>query len=71
MPSIPGYNNILTLIRLCSRYFFPASFWRSALRAGFGFHGDADAGNISMNLVDSARGFRWSLDFMRRYDEPR
>lgn len=37
-------------------------------RAGFGFHDDVDAGNISMNLVDSAREFRWSLDFMSRYD---
>lgn len=38
-------------------------------RAGFGFHDDVDAGNTAQNLVDSARGFRWSLDFMSRYDE--
>ena len=47
--------------------FFRRLFGGLLSRAGFGFHDDIDAGNISMNLVDSARGFRWSLDFMRRY----
>ena len=37
-------------------------------RAGYSFHDNVDAGNISMNLVDSARRFRWSLDFMSRYE---
>lgn len=50
--------------------FFRRLFGELLSRAGFGFHDDVDAGNISMNLVDSARGFRWSLDFMNRYDEP-
>ena len=49
--------------------FFRRLFGALLSRAGFGFHDDVDAGNISMNLVDSARGFRWSLDFMSRYDE--
>ena len=49
--------------------FFRRLFGGLLSRAGFGFYADVDAGNISMNLVDSARGFRWSLDFMRRYDE--
>ncbi len=48
--------------------FFRRLFGGLLSRAGFGFHDDVDAGNISMNLVDSARGFRWSLDFMSRYD---
>ena len=38
-------------------------------RRGFGMHADINAGNISRNLVDSARGFRWSLDFLPRYDD--
>ena len=49
--------------------FFRRIFGGLLSRAGFGFHADVDAGNISMNLVDSARNFRWSLDFMSRYDE--
>lgn len=49
--------------------FFRRLFGGLLSRAGFGFHDDVDAGNISMNLVDSARGFRWSLDFMSRYDD--
>ena len=48
--------------------FFRRIFGGLLSRAGFGFHDDIDAGNISMNLVDSAREFRWSLDFMSRYD---
>ncbi len=48
--------------------FFRRLFGGLLSRAGFGFHDDVDAGNISMNLVDSARGFRWSLEFMRRYE---
>ena len=48
--------------------FFRSIFGQLLSRPGFGFHGDVDAGNISMNLVDSARGFRWSLDFMSRYE---
>ncbi len=50
--------------------FFRRLFGEVLSRVGFGFHRDVDAGNISMNLVDSARGFRWSLEFMSRYDEP-
>ncbi len=50
--------------------FFRRIFGELLSRAGYGFHGDIDAGNIAMNLVDSARNFRWSLDFMSRYDEP-
>ena len=49
--------------------FFRKLFGEVLSRAGFGFHDNQDAGNISMNLVDSARNFRWSLDFMRRYQE--
>ena len=48
--------------------FFRRLYSEILARRGFGFHGDASAGNISRNLVDSAREFRWSLDFMRRYD---
>ena len=50
--------------------FFKRIFGDLLSRRGFGFHGDIDAGNICMNLVDSARNFRWSLDFLSRYDEP-
>ena len=49
--------------------FFRRLFGELLARPGFGFHGDIDAGNIAMNLVDSARGFRWSLDFMSRYGD--
>ena len=47
--------------------FFRRVFGELLSRPGYGFHGDIDAGNIAMNLVDSARDFRWSLDFMSRY----
>ena len=49
--------------------FFRRIFGELLSRPGYGFHGDIDAGNIAMNLVDSARNFRWSLDFMSRYGE--
>ena len=49
--------------------FFKRIFGEVLSRRGYGFHGSIDAGNICMNLVDSARNFRWSLDFLRRYDE--
>ena len=49
--------------------FFRRLFGGLLSRAGFGFHDDVDAGNTAQNLVDSARGFRWSLDFFSRYDE--
>ena len=49
--------------------FFKRIFGDLLSRRGFGFHGHIDAGNICMNLVDSARNFRWSLDFLSRYDE--
>ena len=49
--------------------FFRRLFGELLARPGFGFHGDIDAGNIAMNLVESARNFRWSLDFMSRYGE--
>ena len=48
--------------------FFRRLFGSLLSRAGFGFHDDVDASNAAQNLVDSARGFRWSLDFMSRYD---
>ncbi len=50
--------------------FFKRIFGELLSRSGYGFHGNIDAGNICMNLVDSARNFRWSLDFLSRYDEP-
>lgn len=50
--------------------FFKRIFGELLSRRGYGFHGSIDAGNICMNLVDSARNFRWSLDFLGRYDEP-
>lgn len=49
--------------------FFKRIFGELLARSGYGFHGNIDAGNICMNLVDSARNFRWSLDFLSRYDE--
>ena len=49
--------------------FFRRIFGEILSRPGYGFYDHVDAGNISMNLVDSARAFRWSLDFMRRYQE--
>jgi len=49
--------------------FFRRLYGALLARAGFGFHDNVDAGNTAQNLVDSARGFRWSLDFMSRYDE--
>ncbi len=49
--------------------FFRRIFGELLSRPGYGFHGAIDAGNIAMNLVDSARNFRWSLDFMSRYGD--
>lgn len=49
--------------------FFRQLFGEVLSRPGFGFHDNSDAGNVSMNLVDSARNFRWSLEFMRRYED--
>ena len=49
--------------------FFRKAFGEVLSRTGFGFYDNEHAGNICMNLVDSARNFRWSLDFMRRYQE--
>ena len=49
--------------------FFRRLYSEVLARRGFGFHADINASNISRNLVDSARGFRWSLDFLRRYDD--
>ncbi|MDE2858823.1 MAG: hypothetical protein OXN94_13350 [Chloroflexota bacterium] len=49
--------------------FFRQLFGEVLSRPGFGFHDNSDAGNISMNLVDSARNFRWSLEFVRRYED--
>ena len=49
--------------------FFRKLFGEVLSRPGFGFYDNHDAGNISMNLVDSARNFRWSLEFMRRYQD--
>ena len=48
--------------------FFRRLFGALLSRAGYGFHADVDAGNTAQNLVDSARNFRWSLDFMSRHD---
>ena len=49
--------------------FFRRLYSEVLARRGFGFHADVNVGNISRNLVDSARGFRWSLDFLRRFDD--
>ena len=49
--------------------FFRQIFGELLSQAGFGFYRDYDASSTSMNLVDSARSFRWSLDFMRSYEE--
>ena len=49
--------------------FFKRIFGDLLSRSGYGFHGNIDAGNICMNLIDSARNFRWSLEFLERYDE--
>ena len=48
--------------------FFRRLFGGLLSRAGYGFHDDADASNTAQNLVDSARGFRWALDFMSSHD---
>ncbi|MXV92761.1 MAG: ATP-dependent helicase [Chloroflexi bacterium] len=48
--------------------FFRRLYSEVLARRGFGFHADVNASNISRNLVDSARGFRWSLEFLRAYD---
>ncbi|MCY3831670.1 MAG: hypothetical protein OXG85_01560 [Chloroflexi bacterium] len=49
--------------------FFRRLFGALLSRAGYGFHADVDAANTAQNLVDSARNFRWSLDYMSRYDD--
>ena len=49
--------------------FFRQIFGELLSQAGFGFYHDNNASNTSMNLVDSARSFRWSVDFMQRYGE--
>jgi len=45
--------------------FFRQIFGEVLSQAGFGFHSDFDASKTAMNLVDSARNFRWTLDFLR------
>ena len=49
--------------------FFRQIFGEVLSQEGFGFHADFDASKTAMNLVDSARNFRWSLDFIREYEE--
>jgi len=49
--------------------FFRRIYGELLSRPGFGFHKNSEASNISMNLVESARNYRWSLDFMRRYED--
>lgn len=49
--------------------FFRQIFGEVLSQEGFGFHADFDASKTAMNLVDSARNFRWSLDFMREVDD--
>ena len=49
--------------------FFRRLFGALLSRAGYGFHANVDAGNIAQNLVDSARNFRWSLEFLSGYGE--
>jgi hypothetical protein len=49
--------------------FFRQIFGEILSQEGFGFHADFDASKTAMNLVDSARNFRWSLDFIRDYEE--
>jgi hypothetical protein len=49
--------------------FFRQIFGEILSQEGFGFHADFDASKTAMNLVDSARNFRWSLDFIRDYDQ--
>jgi hypothetical protein len=45
--------------------FFRLIFDEVLSREGFGFQANFDAGNTIMNLVDSARNFRWSLAFLQ------
>ena len=49
--------------------FFRQIFGELLSQVGFGFYRNDNASNTSMNLVDSARSFRWSLDFMPGYGE--
>ena len=49
--------------------FFRRIFGEVLSQAGFGFYRHDDASSASMNLVDSARHFRWSLDFMHKYSK--
>ena len=49
--------------------FFRQIFGELLSQKGFGFYRDYNASSASKNLVDSARGFRWSLDFMQDYGE--
>jgi len=49
--------------------FFQQIFGELLSQAGFGFYRDYDASHTAMNLVDSARNFRWALDFIRSYGE--
>ena len=48
--------------------FFRQIFGDVLSQEGFGFHSDFDAAKTAMNLVDSARNFRWSLDFIQNYE---
>ncbi len=49
--------------------FFRQLFGEMLSQEGFGFHNDFNASNTVMNLIDSARNFRWGLDFLRDEDE--
>lgn len=49
--------------------FFREIFGEILSQDGYGFHADFDASKTAMNLVDSARNFRWSLDFLGTYQE--
>jgi len=49
--------------------FFRQIFGEILSQEGFGFHADFDASKTAMNLVDSARNFRWSLDFIHDYED--
>jgi len=48
--------------------FFRQLFGEVLSQEGFGFHDDFDASKTAMNLVDSARNFRWTLDFITDYE---
>ena len=49
--------------------FFRRIFGEILSQEGFSFHRNDDASGASMNLVDSARRFRWALDFMQGHGE--